>query len=88
MLPINTRLSDRAADQLAYIQQQTEQELAEILDIAIDAYYQKLQMEKRKRPFELLEQSGFIGCCSVEEDLSNNYKSVLHSELQAKYDHR
>jgi len=32
---------------------------------------------KEKTAFELLEESGFIGCCSVESDLSVNYKNVL-----------
>jgi len=88
MLPINTHLSDRAAEQLADIQEQTDQQLTEILDAAIDAYYQKLQQEKNQRPFEKLTRSGFIGCCSVESDLSSNYKSVLKTEMQAKHDRR
>jgi hypothetical protein len=37
--------------------------------------------------FEQFEQSGFIGCCDVETDLSVNYKSVLAGSLESKYDH-
>lgn len=88
MVQVNTKLSDRAAEQLAYIQENTEQDLTEILDAAIDTYYQKLQEEDKKRPFQRLEESGFIGCCSVEKDLSSTYKSVLRAELEAKYDRR
>jgi hypothetical protein len=44
--------------------------------------------EQPKTPFEILEESGFIGCCSAETDLSSNYKSVLKNELETKYDHR
>ena len=67
MVQVNTKLSDRAGSQLAYIQENTEQDLKEILDAAIDTYYQKLQEEdNNKRPFQRLEESGFIGCCSVE----------------------
>lgn len=88
MVQINTELSDRTADRLAYIQQNTEQDLTQILDAAIETYYQKLQQENKKSPFQLLEESGFIGCCSVESDLSSSYKSVLKAELEAKYDRR
>lgn len=77
---------DETAKKLAQIQQQGDRDLAEVLSAAIDVYYQKLKREK-KTPYELLEESGFIGCCSVESDLSTNYKSVLESELQKKYDH-
>ena len=82
MVQVNTKLSDRAGSQLAYIQENTEQDLTEILETAIDTYYQKLQEEDNKRPFQRLEESGFIGCCSVENDLSSTYKSVLRAELE------
>jgi hypothetical protein len=55
---------------------------------AIDFYYQKLKHQKQKTSFDILEESGFIGCCSVESDLSINYKQILATELEAKYDHR
>jgi hypothetical protein len=38
--------------------------------------------------FEQFEQSGLIGCCDVEADLSVDYKSVLAESLASKYDHR
>ncbi|CCQ61420.1 hypothetical protein CWATWH0401_3645 [Crocosphaera watsonii WH 0401] len=33
-------------------------------------------------------ESGLIGCCSVEEDLSTTYKQVLSDSLESKYDQR
>lgn len=86
MSQITTQIDLETTDKLEYIQQQTKQELSDILRAAIDDYYQKLRQGKRKTPFELLEESGFIGCCSVESDLSVNYKEVLATELEAKYD--
>jgi predicted metal-dependent hydrolase len=88
MSQINTQIDSATTNKIIYIQQQTNQTLSEILQNAIDTYYQKLKHEQRKRPFEILEESGFIGCCSVESDLSTNYKQVLATELEAKYDHR
>ncbi len=86
MSQINTQIDLETTDKLTYIQQQTNQDLPAILRAAIDDYYQKLK--QKKTPFELLEESGFIGCCSVESDLSINYKEVLATELEAKYGDR
>ncbi|NJL89016.1 MAG: CopG family transcriptional regulator [Coleofasciculaceae cyanobacterium SM2_1_6] len=82
MSQINTQIDPETTDKLTYIQQQTNQELPDILSAAINDYYQKLKQRKPKTPFELLEESGFIGCCSVESDLSVNYKEVLGIELE------
>ena len=88
MSQINTQIDPETTDKLTYIQQQTNQTLADVLRDAIDSYYQKLKQEQKKTPFKILEESGFIGCCSIESDLSTNYKQVLAIELEAKYDHR
>ncbi|MCY7332282.1 MAG: CopG family transcriptional regulator [Pseudanabaena sp. CAN_BIN31] len=77
MSELNTKIDRETTDKLTYIQQQTKQELSDILRAAIADYYQKLMQTKKKTAFELLEESGFIGCCSVESDLSVNYKNVL-----------
>ena len=45
-------------------------------------------IRKKKTLYEKFEESGLIGCCSVEEDLSTNYKKVLADTLASKYDHR
>jgi len=39
-------------------------------------------------PYQQFKDSGFIGCVSVEEDLSTTYKQVLSERWGAKYDHR
>ncbi|EAZ91684.1 DUF2281 domain-containing protein [Crocosphaera chwakensis] len=38
--------------------------------------------------YDKFEQSGLIGFCSVEEDLSTTYKKVLADTLDTKYDNR
>lgn len=88
MSQINTPIDLETTDKLAYIQQLTNQSLSDILQSAIDDYYQKLKLQQKKNAFELLEESGFIGCCSVESDLSVNYKQVLATELETKYGNR
>ena len=39
-------------------------------------------------PYQQFQESGFIGCVSIEEDLSTSYKNVLSEKWGAKYDHR
>lgn len=41
-----------------------------------------------KSTYQKFQDSGFIGCVSVEENLSTTYKQVLSEELSQKYDHR
>lgn len=86
-MQIKTELTDVEASKIAFIQQQTQQDIGEILKSAIEMYYQNLQAVQ-KSPLQVLEETGFIGCCSIEKDLSTTYKSVLAEELEKKYDPR
>ncbi|GBF79759.1 hypothetical protein [Aphanothece sacrum] len=43
--------------------------------------------QQEKTLYDKFEESGLIGFCSVEEDLSTTYKQVLSDTLNAKYDH-
>ncbi|MEH2307157.1 CopG family transcriptional regulator [Nostoc sp.] len=84
---INARLDDEYADKLAFIQQQTNQAVTDVIKSALELYYQQLQQEQ-KNPFSMLTQTGFIGCGETHPDLSVNYKSILRDGLKAKYDYR
>ena len=74
-MEIQAQLTEVEAQKVFFIQEQTQQDLIEILKKAIDLYYQILQIPE-KTPLQILEESGFIGCCSVESELSTSYKSV------------
>ncbi len=53
--------------------------------------YSKSELENHqegKTLYEKFEEIGLIGYCSVEEDLSTNYKEVIADTLVSKYDHR
>ncbi|WP_009633972.1 hypothetical protein [Synechocystis sp. PCC 7509] len=80
MSQINTPIDLETTDKLAYVQQLTNQSLSDIRQSAINDYYQKLKHNQKKNAFKLLEESGFIGCCSVESDLSINYKQVIATD--------
>lgn len=90
MIHIDTQLNDEAAEKLAYIQHQTQQNLDQILTAAIDSYYRHLQQAHptAASTYGRFQASGLIGCVSVEKDLSSTYKQVLSEELDQKYDHR
>lgn len=47
MLEINTKLTEKTADKLAYIQTQTQEEINQILELAIDNYYQKIKGKQK-----------------------------------------
>ncbi|MEH2350756.1 MAG: CopG family transcriptional regulator [Nostoc sp.] len=84
---INARLDDEYADKLAYIQQQTNQAVTDVIKSALELYYQQLQQQQRN-PFSMLTETGFIGCGEADPNISVNYKSILKDGLKAKYDHR
>lgn len=59
-MQVNIQIDEETAEKLLYIQQQTDRDRAEILQIAVAEYYNKL-IQTKKTPFELLESAGFIG---------------------------
>ncbi len=64
--------------------------LMDFLEILKKRYPQKNQPESTADPdpYQQFQESGFIGCVSVEENLSTTYKQVLSETWGAKYDHR
>ena len=86
-MEISTLLDDDRASKLAYIQQQTQQGVSEVMQAAIDLYYNQLQPTPQT-PLETMQESGFVGCIKADPNLSTNYKALLRSVVQAKHDHR
>ncbi len=44
------------------------------------------QKKQKQTLYDKFIESGLIGCCSLEEDLSTTYKQVLSDSLESKYD--
>ncbi len=63
--------------------------LIDFVEILKKRYSKPAQAEinSEKSTYQKFKESGFIGCVSVEENLSTTYKQVLSEELSAKYDH-
>jgi hypothetical protein len=86
-MDINTQLNKSTAAKLAHLQQMTNQNLEEILQQAIEVYYQQFQTQS-KTPMEILQDNGFVGCIQAESDLSANYKPLVQRLVQERNDHR
>lgn len=85
-MEITAQVTAEEAHKIAFIQEKTQQDISEILKMAIDLYYERLQIPP-KTPLQILEESGFIDSCAIETNLSTTYKSVLTDSLNQKYDH-
>lgn len=86
-MDISTQLNESSVAKLAYLQQMTNQNLEEILQQAIDVYYQQFQTQS-KTPIEILQNNGFVGCMQAESELSANYKPIVQRLVQERNDHR
>ena len=61
--------------------------LTDFVEILKKRYAQPKQMIEEKSTYEKFQNSGFIGCVSIEEDLSTTYKQLLVEEWNQKHDH-
>lgn len=90
-MDITIHLEEEQADKLKYIQQQTKQDAAAVLNRslagAIDAYYQQIR-SSHPDPLTQLRQSKFIGCFKGEPDLATNSKENFKAIMNEKYDPR
>lgn len=85
-MQITTQLDETHANKLAYIQQQTNLDVADVLQQAIDLYYQHLQQPYD--PLAKLKQGRFIGRFKASPDLVTNSKAILQDLMQQRHDHR
>ncbi|PZO36406.1 MAG: hypothetical protein DCF19_21645 [Pseudanabaena frigida] len=90
-MDITIHLEEEQADKLKYIQQQTNQDAAVVLNRslaeAIDAYYQQIRSSPLD-PLAQLRQSKFIGCFKGEPDLAANSEENFKAIMNEKYDSR
>jgi hypothetical protein len=71
---------------LHYIQQETSEDISEVIKLSIDLRYQHLQ-QKENDPLAKLRQSSFIGSFQAEPDLAANSEVILRSLTQENHDH-
>jgi hypothetical protein len=82
---ISIELDEATVEKLAYIQQQSNQKEAEVIERAIHIYYEQLQQEHHSPDsLEKLKQSPFIGSFRAEPNLSVNSKVVVREIFEPK----
>jgi hypothetical protein len=79
-MKIDIQLDDEYIQKLSYIQQQTQQDVTEVIKASIDLRSQQLQ-QTDDSPTKL-QQSQFIGSFEAEPDLAANAETILRSMLQ------
>jgi uncharacterized protein YwgA len=88
-MQIKIELNDEYESKLNYVQQKTDQkDLKAVIEAAIDAYYQQLEVlaeASETTALEIFRESGFIGCIQADPNLSTNYKSVVKSTIQERF---
>ncbi|MEO1402359.1 MAG: CopG family transcriptional regulator [Cyanobacteria bacterium J06635_1] len=82
---IATEFDEDHAGKLTYIQQQTNQDITDILNQAIDLYYQQFQPPEQS-PLEIFQEAGLVGCIDADPDLSSNYKTILRDQMKEKHE--
>lgn len=89
-MQIEIQLDEERAKKLAYIQQETHQNAAEVLQQAIDRSYEQLtrptQSPADQTALEIFQASNFIGSIEASPDLSVRYKDILRDTIQQKFD--
>jgi hypothetical protein len=90
-MDITIHLEDEQAHKLEYIQQQTNQDPATLLNRpltqAINTYYQQIRASQPDALTQL-RQSKFIGCFSGDPDLASKSEERFQSIMNEKYDPR
>ncbi|WAL61468.1 hypothetical protein [Thermocoleostomius sinensis] len=79
-MKLDIQLDDEYIQKLSCIQQQTQQDVTEVIKASIDLRYQQLQ-QTDDSPTKL-QQSQFIGSFEAEPDLAANAEAILRSMLQ------
>jgi hypothetical protein len=75
------RLDPIFMEKIHSIQEKTQQDIKEILETAIDLYYEQIKQVKND-PLAVLKQSKFIGCGESNPDLSSTYKTEFKTILE------
>lgn len=78
---INARLPAELARKLAELKRRTGKSVTELLQDALESYYEKSRATDR--PATLL--GDFVGCAEGPRELSRNYKSFLSRSFRHKY---
>ncbi len=80
---LNARLDPQHEEQLLEIQKLTHDSVSEVIRRALEVYHHTI-CERPEVAKDVLYASGFVGCATVESDLSTNYKAELNKSWDSK----
>lgn len=75
-MEIATELTEQQKQKIAFIQQETRQNLDQILESALDIYYKQV-LSASNNHLQKFSEIGFIGCIEAEPDLAERSESIL-----------
>ncbi len=85
---INARLDPERSRKLEFLKRRDHVGTSEVVKRGIDALYEEAKNEGRPSAYEILLESGFIGCGEGPGNLSETYKEELLKILEEKHGHR
>jgi hypothetical protein len=81
-MQVITELDYQHLKKLQILEQTLKKSVSELIALAVDEIYTKIAPKTEEQiAYELMQQSGFIGCMDDDENLSENYKKLLELGL-------
>jgi hypothetical protein len=77
-MQITAELDNQHLEKLQTLEKSLKKTTSELIALAIDEIFSKNSPKTEGRTaYQLMQQSGFIGCVELDENLSENYKDCL-----------
>jgi hypothetical protein len=77
-MQITAELDNQHIEKLHALEKTLKKDTSELISFAIDEVFTKnLVATEGQNAYQLMQQSGFIGCVELDENLSENYKDKL-----------
>lgn len=77
-MQITAELDNQHLEKLQMLEKTLKKNTSELIALALDEFFLKnLEKTEGQNAYQLMQQSGFIGCVENDENLSENYKDYL-----------
>ena len=81
---INARLDPESEEKIKRIKEVTHKSTTDIIKESVNLYYSQLKCDAKSNNQKLLKS--LSGISTGPEDLSDNYKNYIYSDLEKKHD--
>ena len=77
-MQITAELDNQHLEKLQMLEKTLKKNTSELIALALDEFFIKNSVKTEgQNAYQLMQQSGFIGCVENDENLSKNYKDYL-----------